>query len=119
GLAGADIDVFPLWQKGYVGSRKVLVAVLDTGIEWDHPDLQANLYTNAGEIAGNGVDDDHNGFIDDIHGWNFHDGNANSTDDNGHGTHCAGIIGAVGNNGIGVAGVNWNVSLLPVKFLGA
>ena len=119
GLAGADIDVLPLWKDGITGSRKILVAVLDTGIEWDHPDIQANLYTNPGEIAGNGIDDDHNGFVDDIHGWNFHDGNANSTDDNNHGTHCAGIIGAAGNNGIGIAGVNWSVSLMPVKFLGS
>ena len=110
---------FLFWKEGVVGSRKVIVAVLDTGIEWDHPDIRANLYTNPGEIAGNGVDDDHNGFVDDIHGWNFYDDNNNSTDDNGHGTHCAGIIGAVGDNGIGVAGINWSVSLMPVKFLGS
>jgi thermitase len=118
GIAGADIGILPLWNAGITGSRKVLVAVLDTGIDLTHPDLQANIYTNPGEIAGNGIDDDHNGFIDDVHGWNFYDNNNNTQDDNDHGTHVSGIIGAIGNNGVGIAGVNWNVSLLPVKFLG-
>jgi hypothetical protein len=117
GKAGADIDVVPLWQEGFHGSSKILVAVIDTGMDWDHPDLKANLYTNPGEIAGNGVDDDHNGFIDDVHGWNFVSNTNDSRDDHDHGTHVSGTIGAQGNNGIGVAGVNWEVSLLPVKFL--
>jgi len=118
GIAGADIGIVPLWNAGITGSLKVLVAVLDTGIDLTHPDLAANIYTNPGEIAGNGIDDDHNGFIDDVHGWNFFGNNNNAQDDNDHGTHVAGIIGAIGNNGVGIAGVNWNVSLLPVKFLG-
>ena len=122
GKAGSDINIVPVWQEGYHGSRKVLVAVIDTGIDWDHPDLKANLYTNPGESgpdAKPGQDNDHNGFVDDIHGWNFVANNNNSRDDHGHGSHCSGTIGGVGNNRIGVAGINWEVSLMPVKFLDA
>lgn len=119
GIAGIDINILPLWQSGIVGSKDIIVAIIDTGIQWDHPDLKANLYTNPGEIADNRKDDDGNGFIDDLHGWNFNKNTANSNDDNGHGTHCAGVIGAAGNNKVGVAGINWNVSLMPVKFLSA
>lgn len=120
GKLGADINVLPLWQTGQIGSKKVLVAVIDTGVDWTHEDLRENIYVNngeAGELAHNGKDDDQNGFVDDVHGWNFVDKNNQSMDDNGHGTHCAGTIGAVGNNGIGVAGVNWNTHILPIKFL--
>ncbi len=117
GKANADIGVMPLWQQGITGSKSILVAVIDTGIQWDHPDLQANVFTNSAEVAGDGIDNDGNGFIDDVHGWNFNGKNNNSMDDNEHGSHCSGTIGGVGNNGKGVAGVNWNVSLLPVKFL--
>ncbi len=117
GKSGADINVMPLWAKGITGSKNIVVAIIDTGIDWTHPDLQANLYTNEKEIAGNGKDDDGNGFVDDVHGYNFSDHTANSNDDHSHGSHCAGTIGGVGNNGKGVAGVNWNVRLLPVKFL--
>jgi thermitase len=119
GTAGSDVNLLPLWQRGFTGSKNVVVAVIDTGIDWTHPDLVDNLYTNAGEVAGNGKDDDGNGFIDDIHGWNFNANTASSSDDHDHGTHCAGTIGAMGNNSQGVAGVNWNVTLMPVKFLSA
>ena len=81
--------------------------------------LKDNLYTNPGESGdkgNNGVDDDGNGFIDDVHGWNFVDNSPNTMDDHDHGSHTAGIIGAMGNNGIGIAGINWEVSLMPVKF---
>ncbi|HLD99422.1 MAG TPA: S8 family serine peptidase [Bdellovibrionota bacterium] len=122
GTPGSDIRVLPLWQQGFRGSRNIVAAVIDTGIQWDHPDLAANLYSNpgeAGDLATNGQDDDGNGFVDDLHGWNFARNNKDSNDDHGHGSHCAGTIGGVGNNGIGVSGVNWEVSLMPVKFLDA
>lgn len=99
------------------GSRAFPVAVIDTGIDLSHPDLAANIWTNPGEIPGNGIDDDGNGYADDVHGWDFANDDNDPTDDNGHGTHVAGIIGAVGDNGAGVAGVNWAVSLVPVKFI--
>ncbi|MCM2280163.1 MAG: S8 family serine peptidase [Oligoflexia bacterium] len=122
GIPGADVNVLPLWQQGFTGSRNVLVAVIDTGVQWDHPDLEANIFTNpgeAGELANNQKDDDNNGFVDDVHGWNFVNNTALSSDDHDHGTHVSGTIGGVGNNGTGVAGVNWEVSILPVKFLDA
>ncbi|MET0595696.1 MAG: S8 family serine peptidase, partial [Polyangiaceae bacterium] len=100
------------------GSSQVLVGITDTGIDPTHVDLAANLYKNPGEIPGNGIDDDGNGFVDDVSGWNFVNGNNAVNDLNGHGTHVAGTIGAVGNNGIGVAGVNWKVSILPIKVCG-
>jgi thermitase len=119
GIAGADINVVPLWKEGITGSRDIVVGVIDTGIDWNHPDLKANLYVNENEIPDNGIDDDGNGFIDDVHGWNFAANTNNSNDDHNHGTHCAGTIGGVGNNEIGVVGVAWNVRLMPIKFLRA
>ena len=100
----------------YNGGTGVVVAVLDTGVDLDHPDLAANIYVNPGEIL-DGVDNDNNGFIDDISGWNFNGGNNNADDDNGHGTHCAGSVAAVGNNGIGVVGVAPQASIMPIKVL--
>src|SRR6185295_17466032 len=79
----------------------------------------ANIWTNPNEIPGNGVDDDNDGYIDDVRGWDFANNDNDPMDDAGHGTHVAGIIGAVGNNGIGVTGVAWNVQIMPLKFLGA
>jgi len=118
GAAGADVDA-PLAWETTTGDAGVIVAVVDSGIDYTHEDLVANLWTNPGEIAGNGVDDDGNGYVDDVHGMNAITGGGDPWDDNGHGTHCAGTIGAVGNNGVGVAGVAWSVKILAAKFLGA
>ena len=106
-----------VWQAGTDCSKDLIVAVTDTGIDWDHPDLKANLFTNTKEIPDNGIDDDGNGLIDDVHGWDFEAESPDSRDDYGHGTHVAGTIGAVGGNGVGVSGVCWRVSLLPVKWM--
>ncbi len=118
GVADADVDAPWAWTLG-TGSSSVVVAVIDTGLDMTHEDLAANVWTNPGEIPGNGIDDDHNGFVDDVHGWDFVNGDNDPTDDNGHGTHTSGTIGAVGNNGKGVAGVCWNVRIMPLKFLSA
>jgi subtilisin family serine protease len=101
------------------GSTDIIVAVIDTGIDYTHPDLAANMWINSGEKPGNGIDDDGNGYTDDVYGYDFYNNDPDPYDDNEHGTHCAGTIGAVGNNSQGVVGVSWNVSLMGLKFLGA
>ncbi len=113
----ADIDAAEAWDKA-TGTGQTVVAVIDTGVDYTHPDLKDNIWTNTREIAGNGRDDDGNGYVDDIRGWDFFNNDANPMDDNGHGTHVSGTIGAVGNNSIGVAGVNWRTKIMPLKFLG-
>lgn len=110
----AKINAPAAWETT-TGSPNVVVAIIDTGIRYTHEDLAANMWKNAGEIAGNGVDDDANGFVDDVYGWDFFYNDADPFDENGHGTHVAGTVGAVGNNSIGVAGVNWNVRLMAIK----
>ncbi len=117
GLVGSDINVSPLWDNGITGSRDIVVAVIDTGIDVNHPDLKSNIWVNAGEIPGNGIDDDGNGFIDDVHGWNFASKTNDPNDDHSHGSHCAGTIGGSGNDGVGIVGVNWQVSMMALKFL--
>jgi len=118
GTPGADIDAVAAWDVT-TGSDEVIVAILDTGIDAAHPDLAPNLYTNPGEIAGNALDDDRNGFIDDVHGWDFGGADADPADTYGHGTEMAGVIGAVGDDSTGVAGIAWSVRLLPVKIADA
>lgn len=107
------------WAAGFIGSPDVYVGVVDGGLQLDHPDLAPNIWVNPGEIPGNGIDDDGNGYVDDVHGWNASndDGNVWHVDDatDFHGSHVAGIVGAAGGNGLGVTGVNWNVSLISGK----
>jgi|GEM_PF-2686064 len=116
GTSGADISATTAWNT-HTGTGNVVVAVIDSGIDYTHPDLTANIYSNPGEVATNGKDNDHNGYVNDVRGWDFVNNDADPTDDStqGHGTHVAGIIGAAGNNLIGVSGVCWQVKLLPVK----
>jgi subtilisin family serine protease len=116
GVVDADIDAPEAWNVT-TGSRNVVIAVIDTGVDYTHRDLAANIWQNPGEIPGDGIDNDGNGFIDDVYGWDFVNRDADPMDDEGHGTHVAGTIGAVGNNGSGVTGVAWNVSIMPLKFL--
>lgn len=117
GVIGADVGAEAAWDITR-GSKNVRIAIIDTGIDYNHPDLKNQIWTNPKEIAGNGIDDDQNGYIDDIHGWNAVAANGNPMDGNAHGTHCAGTIGAEHNNGVGVAGVMADVQMLAVKFLG-
>ncbi len=112
----SQVNVSEAWNIT-TGSHKVIIAVIDSGIDLNHPDLKANIWINKGEIPGNRIDDDHNGYIDDVYGWNFISGNNNISDDDGHGTHVAGIIAAVGNNSKGVTGVMWSATIMPLKFL--
>ncbi|MFM8414526.1 MAG: S8 family serine peptidase [Planctomycetota bacterium] len=116
GLVDADIDAPEAWRTT-TGSRGVVIAVIDSGVDSTHPDLAANAWRNPGEVAGDGLDNDGNGFVDDVFGWDFRNNDADPMDDNGHGTHVAGTIGAVGDNGSGVVGVNWQVSIMSLKFL--
>jgi len=113
GTPDIDIDAPEAWDTA-TGSSSVIVAVIDTGIDYNHPDLMANLWTNPYEWT-DGLDNDGNGFVDDIYGVNGITGTGDPFDDHGHGTHCSGTIGAVGNNSLGVAGVNWNVRIMSGK----
>jgi subtilisin family serine protease len=116
------IQMEDAWEIS-TGSRDVVVAVLDTGVDVNHPDLKDNMWTNADEIPSNGLDDDGNGYVDDVYGWNFGGDNNDVTPElsfryysvAGHGTEVSGVIAAVGNNGLGVCGVNWQCSIMALR----
>ncbi|WP_392531916.1 S8 family peptidase [Nostoc sp. C117] len=113
---GADLVKAPeVWAHGYTG-KGVVVAVIDTGVDYNHEDLKNNIWTNSKEIPGNGIDDDGNGYVDDNYGWNFSDNNNNTLDNNGHGTHVSGTI-AGENNNYGVTGIAYDAKIMPVKVL--
>lgn len=118
GVQDADIDAVEAWDIA-TGSSSVVVAVIDSGVDYNHPDLSANIWTNPDEIPGNGIDDDENGYIDDVRGWDFCDNDNNPEDYNAHGTHVAGTIAARGNNAAGVAGVCWTAKIMALRFLNA
>ncbi len=114
GSMGSGLNIDDVWER--FTASTIVVAVIDSGIDYEHVDLADNVWTNIGEIPDNGIDDDDNGYVDDVHGYNFYDDIADPYDDHMHGTHIAGIIGAVGNNGIGVAGLLWEVQLMGLRF---
>lgn len=114
---GADIHVVPVWRAGITGSEEIKIAVVDTGTDFTHPELAEAVYVNRGEIPDNGIDDDGNGYIDDYRGFNAIQKKGSAMDDQGHGTFTAGLIGARGNNEMGISGVAQRVTIVPVKFL--
>ena len=114
GLIGADIDIEKAWDIT-AGSQEVVVAVFDSGTNFTHPDLADNIWINEDEVPGNGIDDDRNGYIDDVRGWNYCSNNGDVRDDHDHGSHVAGTIGAVGGNGEGIVGVASNVRIMTLK----
>jgi hypothetical protein len=116
GTAGADIKATQAWDL-FTGDPNLKVGVIDTGVDYNHPDLAANIWTNPGEIPGNSIDDDGNGYVDDVHGYDFFNNDGDPFDDNSHGTHVSGTIAAAGNNNVGVVGVNWSAKIVAIKFL--
>ena len=118
GTPGVDIDARPAWDIT-TGDSSVVIGVIDSGVDYTHPDLADNMWVNPGEVCGNGEDDDGNGVVDDCYGYSAVNGNGDPMDGNGHGTHVAGTIGASANNGQGVTGVNWDVEIIGCQFLGA
>ncbi|HMO17735.1 MAG TPA: S8 family serine peptidase [Oligoflexia bacterium] len=115
GRSGIDIDAKAAWGLT-TGINNIVIGVVDSGVAVNHPDLRDNMWVNSGEVP-SGSDSDGNGIVDDIYGYNAISKNGNPNDDNGHGTHCAGIIAARGNNGLGISGVSWNSKIMALKFL--
>ena len=113
-LPSADIRAPKAWDV-WTGDPDFRIAVLDTGVDYNHPDLAENIWTNPGETAGDGIDNDGNGYIDDVHGYDFGDDDSDPLDEYFHGTHVSGTIGATGNKGLGVAGVNWRCKIVALK----
>lgn len=119
GVAGEDINIAKAWDitQGSTGDKAVIIAVIDTGVDYNHADLKSQIEVNSAELAGKrGVDDDGNGYIDDVYGYDFANKDGDPMDGHGHGTHCAGVIGA-SHNSVGIAGVMSNVKIVPIKFL--
>jgi subtilisin family serine protease len=116
GLTGADIDATQAWDIT-TGSSDVVVANVDTGVAYAHPDLAANMWKNPGEIPGDGIDNDGNGYVDDVYGIDAYAQDTDPWDEYGHGTHTTGIIAAAGNNGQGVAGVGWQTKVMALRFM--
>ena len=117
GVADADMDVVEAWSI-QTGDPNLIIAVIDEGVQWDHPDLANNMWRNPGEFAGNGIDDDGNGFVDDVYGYDFYSNDGDPMDEGGHGTHVAGTICADTNNSIGIAGVVHQCKIMALRFLG-
>ncbi|HEX8704284.1 MAG TPA: S8 family peptidase, partial [Myxococcaceae bacterium] len=118
GKADVDLNMPEAWELS-TGSDDTVIAIIDTGINYLHEDLADNMWVNPGEIPDNDVDDDGNGYVDDVHGINAINGSGDPLDDNRHGSHCAGTIAGRGDNGKGVTGVNWRAKLIACKFLNA
>lgn len=122
-VSGIDINIVNAWEQFTRGGRETIVAVVDTGIDYGHQELSSVMWTNSKEIVGDGIDNDNNGYIDDVNGWNFYDGNTQiyigKGDEDDHATHIAGVIGAAHNN-VGIAGIasNTNIKIMSVKALG-
>lgn len=116
GTPDCDIDAPEAWDLEE-GDPEVVIAIIDTGIDYTHPDLATKIWVNSDEIPDNGIDDDTNGYIDDVNGWDFFYNDSDPKDDYGHGTFCAGIAAASTNNSIGIAGTNWNSLILPVRII--
>ncbi len=116
GTPDADIDAPEAWDIEK-GSPDVVIAVIDSGIDYTHPDLATKIWNNVDEIQGNGIDDDNNGYVDDVMGWDFAYGDNDPKDGVGHGTMCAGVAAAITDNNIGMAGVCWNCKIMPVQVM--
>lgn len=115
-VADADVDMELAWDIE-TGDPNMIIAVPDTGLKMNHPDIASRIWTNTNEIAGNNIDDDNNGYIDDVNGWDFVNTDNDPTDDHGHGTNCTSIIGAIANNSNLFTGGNWNSKVMPLKVL--
>ena len=118
GTAGADIDALEAWDIA-TGSSDIIIAVIDSGVAYNHEDLIGNIWSNTGEIPDNGIDDDGNGYIDDVRGWDFVNDDNDPIDSNDHGTHVAGTIAAKGNNATGITGVCWTAKIMSLRYLDA